>query len=184
VKTTRLQLEFAPNARRVSWLGALMLAAGAALLGFSGLQLAKVLATNARQADTLAALEAHRGAAVAAAAASAKRASPSDPAELARTRAVRLVAQNLVTPWADLLASLESAPNKSVALLSVEPSVSKHSLRLTAEARSAQDMLGYLSALQRDSRLSAVVLVSHQVQAQAPGTPVRFQVQAAWGGGQ
>jgi Tfp pilus assembly protein PilN len=182
VKTTRLQLEFAPNARRVTWLGALMLVAGAAVFGFSALQLAKVLTSNAHQADTLAALDARRGAALAATA-NAKRNAPTDPAELARTRAVRLVAQNLVTPWADLLASLESAPNKSVALLSVEPSVSKHSLRLTAEARSAQDMLGYLSALQHDSRLNAVVLVSHQVQMQAPGTPVRFQLQANWGAG-
>ncbi len=184
MKTPRLQLEFAPNARRVTWLGVAILIAGVGVLGFSGMQLAKVLATRAHQANTLAALDARRGAALAFAAANAKRATSTDPAELARTRAVRLVAQNLVTPWADLLASLESAPNKSVALLSVEPSVSKHSLRLTAEARNAQDMLGYLSALQRDNRLSSVVLVSHQVQAQAPGTPVRFQVQAAWGGGQ
>jgi Tfp pilus assembly protein PilN len=183
VKTTRLHLEFAPNARRVTWLGVAMLIAGIAVLGVSAVQLTKVLTTQTHQANTLAALEARQGAALAAAAARAKRPTPTDPAELARTRAVRLVAQNLVTPWADLLASLESAPNKSVALLSVEPSVSRHSLRLTAEARSAQDMLGYLSALQRDSRLSSVVLVSHQVQAQAPGTPVRFQVQAAWGGG-
>jgi hypothetical protein len=43
-------------------------------------------------------------------------------------------------------------------------------------------MLSYLGALQRDDRLNTVVLVSHQVQAQTPGTPVRFQVQAGWGG--
>lgn len=184
MKTTRLQLEFAPNARRVTWLGGAMLVASVVVLGVSAYQLTQVLAANARQAGTLAALDSRRGAAMAAAATQAKRTVGNDPAEIARTRAVRLVAQNLVTPWADLLASLESAPNRSAALLSVEPSVSKHTLRLTAEARNQQDMLAYLSALQRDSRLSAVVLVSHQVQAQSPGTPVRFQVQASWGAGQ
>ena len=47
--------------------------------------------------------------------------------------------------------------------------------RLVAERGAAQ------AALQHDPRLSSVVLVSHQVQAQAPGTPIRFQVQAQWG---
>jgi Tfp pilus assembly protein PilN len=44
-------------------------------------------------------------------------------------------------------------------------------------------MLAYLRSLQADSRLSNVLLVSHQVQAQAPGTPLRFQLEAHWGDG-
>lgn len=184
MKTARLELEFAPNARRATPFGVVMLLVGASVLAISGLQLGKVLSTNAHHAETLAALQARSSAAKADAAASARKPTPTDPAELSRSRAVRLVAQKLVTPWADLLASLESAPNKAVALLAVEPSVTKHSLRLTAEARSPQDMLDYVSALQRDDRLNTVVLVSHQVQTMAPGTPVRFQVQAGWGGAQ
>ena len=175
----RLRLEFAPGARHVPWLGVAMLIASGALLGAGAWELARVLAGNARQADTLAALEARRGNATAHAA----RALAPEPGELARTRAVRQLAQQLVTPWADLLESLESAPNLSVALLSVEPSVAKRSLRLTAEARGAADMLDYLGALQRDTRLHSVILVSHQVQAQSPGSPLRFQIQAAWGAG-
>ena len=42
-------------------------------------------------------------------------------------------------------------------------------------------MLDYVAALQADRRLSQVVLVSHQVQTQAVGKPVRFQMQSAWG---
>lgn len=181
MKTGRLQLDFAPHARRVSRLGVAMLLASLAIFGVSAFELTQVLRTNARQTELLAALDARQGSL--ALSDETKRPPPADPAELARTRAVRLVAQNLVTPWADLLESLESAPNRSVALLSVEPSVAKRSLRLTAEARTSQDMLAYLAALQRDERLGAVVLVSHQVQAQVPGAPVRFQIQAAWGGG-
>jgi Tfp pilus assembly protein PilN len=67
-----------------------------------------------------------------------------------------------------------------VALLAVEPSAARRSVRLSAEARDAQAMLAWLQALQRDARLAQVLLVSHQVQTQTPGTPVRFQIQASW----
>ena len=176
MKARPLRLEFAPNARQVPWHGVAMLLAGFIALCLVAVQAAKVLASNARQADTLAALDARQGISTRAA-----RTQPPDPGEVARTRAVRRLAQNLGTPWADLLESLESAPAQSVAILSIEPSVSKRSVRLTAEARDPQEMLVYLGALQRDSRLSTVVLVSHVVQVQSPGSPVRFQIQANWG---
>jgi Tfp pilus assembly protein PilN len=177
MKTTRLRLDFAPGARHVSRLGLAMLLVSATVFGAAALQLGEMLAGNARQADTLAALEARRGVV----AAGTTRAAAPEPAVLARVRAVRQVAQTLTTPWADLLESLEAAPNQSVALLAVEPSVAKRSIRLTAEARNAADMLEYLGALQRDARLSSAVLVAHEVQAKSPGSPLRFQIQAAWG---
>jgi Tfp pilus assembly protein PilN len=174
----RLQLEFAPEARHTSKLGVAMLVGCAILLGATVLQFGQVLAGNARQQDTLAALQAHRDAG------SKNRTAPADPGAIARARTVRRVTQNLTTPWADMLESLESAPNQSVALLSVEPSAAKRSIRITAEARGTQDMLDYVGALQRDSHLSRAILVSHQLQEKAPGTPVRFQIQADWGSGQ
>jgi hypothetical protein len=177
MKTNRLRLDFAPGARHVSPLGLAMLVVSTILLGAVAFELAEMLAGNARQADTLAALEARRGMAANGATSSIA----PEPAVLARVRSVRQVAQTLTTPWADLLESLESAPNQSVALLAVEPSVAKRSIRLTAEARNATDMLEYLSALQRDARLSSAVLVSHEVQAKSPGSPLRFQIQAVWG---
>jgi hypothetical protein len=98
-----------------------------------------------------------------------------------RLRAANQVARNLAAPWADLLGALESAPRESVALLAIEPSSAKKSFRLTAEAKDAKAMLGYLEALREDHRLDSVVLVSHQVQEKAPGRPTRFQLQAGWG---
>lgn len=180
MKTQRLHLEFAPNARRVSRLGVLMLVVSGGMLAAGAVQLANVLTGNARLADTLAAVDARRSAAND----SATRTTAPDLGEAARMRTARQVAQNLMTPWADLLGALESAPMQKVAVLSIEPSVAKRSMRLTAEARDAHDMLAYLGALQREPRLSSVVLVSHQVQTQASGTPVRFQIQATWGAGQ
>lgn len=180
MKTQRLRLEFAPNARQVSWPGVMLLLVSAVLLVAAAVQLASALADSARVAETLAAVDARSRSSAKA----ATRPVAPHPSEAARTRALRQVAQNLTTPWADLLDSLESVPIQSVAVLSIEPSVAKRNIRLTAEARNARDMLAYLGALQREPRLSSVVLVSHQVQAQAPGAPLRFQIQAAWGTGQ
>jgi hypothetical protein len=78
------------------------------------------------------------------------------------------------------LTALEKAPS-NVALLAVEPSAAKRSLSLTAEAANSAQMLNYIQALQGDNHLSDVILVSHQVQLQAPGAPIRFQVRANWG---
>jgi len=177
MKSQRLELDFAPNAHRVSRIGVPMLVVAAAALAFGAFELADMVATNNRLSDTLAAVDARRDMA---AARMRKPAAP-DAAEAARTRSIRQVSQSLMTPWGDLLESLESVPTTSVAVLSIEPSVSKRSIRITAEARTPQDMIAYLRALAREPRLSSVVLASHQVQMQAPGTPVRFQVRAAWG---
>lgn len=103
-----------------------------------------------------------------------------DPRQVARERALRDITRGLATPWGDLFAALEAAPTQSVALLAIEPTVANRSVRLTAEARDSKAMLAYLAALQKDFRLTHVVLVSHQVQAQTPGTPVRFLIQALW----
>ena len=177
MKAARLHLDFAPQTRRISARGAAMLLVSGVIFAAGALRLGVMVADTAEQADRLATLEARR----ASVAGSTSRAKPLEPGEAARAKVVSKLSQGLTTPWADLLETLESAPIQSVALLSVEPSVAKKSIRLTAEARNPQEMLGYLDALQKDPRLSSVVLVSHQVQAQTPGSPVRFQVQAGWG---
>jgi len=172
-----LRLDFAPKPRRMTDAGVAVLLLCAALLLAAAWPVSQMLATRAGLQASLATQQAQRDARSRPAA----RAVVTDPAERTRLRALRRVAQNLTTPWADVLESLEAAPNQAVALLSVEPSAAKRNLRITAEARDAHDMLAYLAALQQDPRLSGVVLLSHQVQTQAPGMPLRFQVQAGWG---
>jgi hypothetical protein len=177
MSTRRLRLDFAGATRRTQWSGRALLAAGLTLLCYAALEVGGLWTAHLHASAELGELEARRDHAAAGTAAPSK----PDPRQLASTRVARQVASNLTTPWAKLLASLGSAPTQAVALLSVEPSVAKRSVRLTAEARDLHEMLLYVGALQRDARLSSVVLVSHQVQVQAPGTPVRFQVQADWG---
>jgi Tfp pilus assembly protein PilN len=180
MRAPRLTLEFAPGAVQVSWLGRTMLLASLALLAYVLVQLGQTWSVKNRALADLSALDVGRSASTEGKTNTVK----ADPAQLAGARAARQVAQSLMTPWSSLLDSLGSAPTQAVALLSVEPSVAKHSVRLTAEARDLHEMLVYVAALQQDARLASVVLVSHQVQVQAPGTPVRFQIQAEWGDAQ
>jgi len=91
------------------------------------------------------------------------------------------VARDLTAPWSELLRSIESIPAKDVALQIVEPVVAHQSLRITADARHFDAMLDYIEQL-RSRSLTNVVLTSHQIQLQQPGNPIRFQVQAKWGG--
>jgi len=175
MKTEAIHIDFAPGARRISWTGRWLLVAGVAVLAVGLAQGSRLLGQRAQAQSALADVEARRTAGTPAPPPKA------DARQVALIRATRQVSGNLTTPWSRLLTSLGATSGREVALLSVEPSVAKRSVRLTAEARDATEMLAYLAALQHDPRLSYVVLVSHQVQLQAPGTPIRFQVQAQWG---
>lgn len=89
-------------------------------------------------------------------------------------------ARRINAPWGNLLAALENTP-ANVALLVVEPSAATRAVVLTAETATVSDMLDYLRLLQDDHRLHDVHLVSHTVQTQVPGTPLRFQLEGTWG---
>jgi hypothetical protein len=177
MSNTRLQLEFSPQASKNSNASWALLAVAVSLFSVLALYAGKVRYENSVKQRELAAMEAEQRSVTRA---SEPRAVRTDPAELARVQFVRSTSRNLAAPWADLLVALENAP-ANVALLVVEPSAAKRSVSLTAEAAATADMIDYVEALQKDSHLSNVVLVSHQMQMQAPGTPVRFQLRASWG---
>jgi hypothetical protein len=178
MNTHRLNLEFAPQARRVSAIGVVALLVATLVFAAAVYQLGTARREQNRAQEHLAILEETRPASTQRLQKPPRR----DPVETARAVLVQQTSQRLSTPWADLLSALESAP-PNVALLVVEPSAAKRSVALTAEAASPSDMLKYLRALQEDSRFADAVLVSHQIQLQAPGTPVRFQLRARWGEG-
>jgi len=176
MKPAAIRLDLATGVRPAPRGGRLLLAAGVALLAVALWQSGQIVAERTRALAGLRALQAERVRADA-----PPVTGKPDPRQLALVRATRQVTANLNTPWSGLLTSLGSSARQGVALLAVEPSAAKRSVRLTAEARDDDEMLAYLATLQSDPRLKAVVLASHQVQAQAPGTPVRFQIQALWG---
>jgi len=172
----RLDLDFSGRPPLPSLAGMLLLLAGALLALLATEQVADALVAQARYDESLARLDASNPAAHPKPAAKG----PADPRAAARGAARRQVAQALESPWADLLDAIEARPDGRVALLAVEPSAVKRTVRITAEARDAQAMLDHLSLLQQDGHLFEVALVSHQRQTQAPGAPWRYQIQGAW----
>jgi Tfp pilus assembly protein PilN len=177
MKVAKLRLEFAPNARRHPVAGWLLRAGAVAVLVAALVPFGFAVSAREHALHALAELDARQSDEAKPRPSTAK----PDPAYLARVKSAQQVAKSLTAPWAGLLDAIESAPQQSVALLAVEPSSAKQSFRLTAEARDAKAMLAYLEALQSDRRLVNVALVSHQVQVQAPGRPIRFLLQAGWG---
>jgi hypothetical protein len=185
---TPLQLDFARHSQRASsakGVGAVLLIAGALGLGFGALQLKQAYDTRTEQQARATELNARMQSfkEQTANAARSRKADAADPLDNARSRAAKQAATELQMPWAELLSALEAAPTQNVAVLSIEPSAARRNVKLTAEAKDAKAMLTYLAALQKDARLNQVMLTQHQVQSQTAGTPLRFQLQAYWGGG-
>jgi hypothetical protein len=92
---------------------------------------------------------------------------------------VEAVLRQLAMPWGAIIESVEEATTEDVALLQLQPDAQQRQLRLGAEARSQQAMLEYLHRLSAGRALSAVHVVSHQVQIDDPHRPLRFTVQAS-----
>jgi hypothetical protein len=169
----RLDLDLSPTRPRVPPASWLLLVAGALAAGFAALQFQTASAERAREAHALRTLETSL---------SEPAAGSGTPAAIQEARSARATVaalRELDVPWASLFVALESVAGRNVALLSIEPSAQRQEVRITAEAKNSAAMLDFLDALGAQS-LREVVLLSHQVQAQTPGTPFRFQARAQW----
>jgi Tfp pilus assembly protein PilN len=102
------------------------------------------------------------------------------PVPPAQATAVNAAVLQLNLPWRALHDAVQSATPAGIALLALEPDAKRSSLRITAEARSSDDMIGYVEALRQQDWFSAVALVRHEINEQDPNRPIRFQVDAAW----
>lgn len=99
------------------------------------------------------------------------------PAEAAAVNAVIL---QLNVPWRDLRNAVRDATPPSVALLALEPDARKQALRLTAEAKSSDDMVGYVERLKQQPLFESVLLSRHEINDQDPNRPIRFLVDVQW----
>lgn len=169
----RLDLDLSPTRPRVPLAGWMLLVAGALATAFAALQFQTASAERGREARELRALEASLNDPTAGAAT----ATTAQDARSARATVAAL--RELQVPWATLFVALESVAGRNIALLSIEPSTQSQELRITAEAKDNEAMLDFLDALRAQS-LRNVVLASHQIQTQTPGTPVRFHARAQW----
>ena len=170
-----LKLDYVAT-RVTPWIGAAMLMAGVVLATLALLEYRAVREELAAQESSVAQIRksAQRSAAGAVT-------GPRDQEAAAQEVMLAQVAlQRLALRWDRLFGALESARGTGVALLAIEPDPAKNTVRLTAEARTAEDMLAYIERLQAAEGLGEVTLASHQIKQNDPLQPLRFNVVASW----
>lgn len=99
-----------------------------------------------------------------------------------QAKAINDAILQLNLPWRDLHDAVRAATPAQVALLSLEPDAKRRTLRISAEARSSDDMFAYVGQMHAQQWFSSVVLTRHEVVEQDPNRPIRFQINAQWGG--
>ena len=102
------------------------------------------------------------------------------PDELRRANAVR---RSLGAPWDGLFAALEEGATNDVALLGVDPDVTKGEVTISGETRNLEALLNYVRYLRTQKVLQSVTLQSHTVVRNDRDHPVRFRLVAAWEAG-
>jgi hypothetical protein len=95
-------------------------------------------------------------------------------------RRVNQAALRLTIPWDQLFKTVESATNKRVALLSLQPNFQKRELKIAGEAEDYGAILKYIEQLESGGALSGVRLVSHEVVARPGAMQLRFELSAGW----
>jgi hypothetical protein len=98
----------------------------------------------------------------------------------AQAGAVNAAILQLNLPWRALHDAVGAATPATIALLALEPDARKHALRITAEAKNPDDMVGYVEQLGKQDLFSGVALTRHEINDQDPNRPIRFQVEAYW----
>ena len=163
-----LKLDFLHLAPRPHWLAWLLLA--------TGLGLAAGVAWHDRQVqhalDQAVAAAPHR------VAYSMQRAATSAAGE--EVSAAQSANEQLALPWGELFNRLETNRPKHIALISLEASANKTEATLTAEAKNADDMLGYVEQLKGEAGFASVTLASHALQESDPQQPLRFVLRLVW----
>lgn len=94
--------------------------------------------------------------------------------------AVNAAVLQLNLPWRALHDAIGAATPPSIALLALEPDAHKRTMRITAEAKTSDDMIAYVEQLKQQELFDAVALTRHEINDQDPNKPIRFQLDAQW----
>ncbi len=100
----------------------------------------------------------------------------------AQATAVNTAIMQLNLPWRELEDALAAATPANIGLLALEPDPRKRVLKVTAEAKTSDDMVGYVQVLKQQEFFSGAALVRHEIEEQDPNKPIRFQVEVQWRG--
>ena len=163
-----LRLDFLHPLPRPHWAGWLLLAVGLGLAGWTGWQ--------GRQLQ--AALDDAVAAAPRQAAGTTRRPARATAGE--EQTAARAAREQLALRWGDLLVRLETSRPKNIALVALEADARKPEATVTAEARTAKDMLSYIEKLKGEAAFASVTLASHALQEGDAQQPLRFVLRVVW----
>ncbi|WP_322401443.1 PilN domain-containing protein [Massilia luteola] len=177
----KVRIDFAPPSLARTWYRA---PRGTWSLLVAACALAGPLASTVAQYRALQRAEAQRTAQVAEARARAVArapvAAPMRTVPPAQAGAVNASVQQLNLPWRGLHDAVQAATPANIALLALEPDAKKSTVRITAEAKSSDDMIAYVEQLERIEWFTTVLLARHEINEQDPNRPIRFQVDAQW----
>lgn len=98
----------------------------------------------------------------------------------AQAAAVNGAIMQLNLPWRELQQSVAEATPKGIALLALEPDPRRQALKITAEAKTADEMIAYIEQLKEQEFFAAAVLARHEIMETDPNRPLRFQVEVQW----
>jgi len=98
----------------------------------------------------------------------------------AQASAVNAAVLQLNLPWRGLQEAVAAATPPAIALVALEPDARKQTLKITAEAKNADEMVAYVEQLKQQEFFLGAGLVRHEINAGDPNRPLRFQVEAQW----
>lgn len=99
----------------------------------------------------------------------------------AQAKAINATVLQLNLPWRDMQEAVGAATPPHIALLALEPDPNKQMLKISAEAKNADDMIDYIEQLKQQEFFVGAALSRHEINDADPNRPIRFQVEAQWG---
>ena len=98
----------------------------------------------------------------------------------ARLLAANQILEKRTVPWDALFRDIESASDKQVGLLSVQPEPAARVVRITGEAHDAAALAAYIERLEQKPSLGNVYLTGHELRQEQGRTVIRFALSANW----
>ena len=107
-------------------------------------------------------------------------ASPQRAFSSAQTASINAAVFQLNQPWRDLFSAMEDATPDTIALLAIESDAKRSFLKVSAEAKTSDDMVDYIKHLKKQMLFSGVVLTRHEINEKSSTYLLRFQFEAQW----
>jgi hypothetical protein len=103
-----------------------------------------------------------------------------DPLLLAELRSANAIVDQLTVPWGELFDAIEAADARGIGLLALIPNARDHSVRLSGEALTIDEVLGYTERLAARPQLSRVHLLGYSTVQRDGVSAFSFTLAATW----